>query len=558
MNKKLFWLLFAIISLGAAFLRLYHLTQAPPSLYWEEAALGYDAYSILQTGHDHHGHPFPIVAFESFGDWKPALYFYAIIPFIKLVGLNAWAVRLPAALSGISIVLGVGVLARLFTKKAAVRDRNQLIAMTITAISPWAIQFSRAGWEVNLATALIVWGVVLFLQAFSRQQKTWLWLLSSAVLLVLSMYTYHAARIIAPLLGLYLAGWWLKEKGLQQLKLLVPAAIVAILILTPFLLSLGSKTTNQRFAETSIFSDLSVIERSNALKDRAHNSLISRVFYHRYVLFSREMLINALSHFHPNFLFMTGDANPRHSIQFMGQLYHVEAILLLLGLVFVLFNWQPAFLLLFVWLIVGLLPASVTKATPHALRILPTLPVFMLLITFGINQLLETSLPKYLKKIIVSLLIVTYLVEFTLFWRFYMNVYPKLYATEWQYGYQQMVTALKSAQEHNPDLPVYVTREQGRPAMYYWFYTQTDPRLVQEQEATAKKDQGEFLEYNLQYHNDMKFVNSLSELPERVVLVASSIDERNKLSTPTETISEIDDLRGKPIWVIYIRYTSYD
>ncbi|MBU1967161.1 hypothetical protein KKH50_02615, partial [Patescibacteria group bacterium] len=114
MKKRLFLILFSLILVLATGLRLYGITKFPPSLYWEEAALGYDAFSILRTGKDHHGNPFPIVAFESFGDWKPSLYFYAIVPFIKLLGLTELAVRLPAALSGIVIVIGIGLLARQF------------------------------------------------------------------------------------------------------------------------------------------------------------------------------------------------------------------------------------------------------------------------------------------------------------------------------------------------------------------------------------------------------------------------------------------------------------
>ncbi len=47
----------------------------------------------------------------------------------------------------------------------------------------------------------------------------------------------------------------------------------------------------------------------------------------------------------------------------------------------------------------------------------------------------------------------------------------------------------------NPDKIIEVSREKGRPAMYYWFYTQTDPREVQIENSTVKKDQGEFLEF---------------------------------------------------------------
>src|SRR3990172_3286399 len=116
MKKLSWWLtLIALIAL-ALFVRVYRVTQSPPSPYWEEVALGYDAYSILLTGKDHHGNPWPIVAFESFGDWKPSGYFYALIPFIKVFGLSVFSVRLLSVLAGVGTIVGIGVLMRQYTR----------------------------------------------------------------------------------------------------------------------------------------------------------------------------------------------------------------------------------------------------------------------------------------------------------------------------------------------------------------------------------------------------------------------------------------------------------
>src|SRR5258706_13371060 len=100
--KKILIIL-AIMGLGS-FLRLYNLSNSPSGLNADEAALGYNAYSLIQTGRDEHGHPWPI-NFESFGDFKPALYGYILIPFVKTLGLTPLAVRLPSALAGIFSLL---------------------------------------------------------------------------------------------------------------------------------------------------------------------------------------------------------------------------------------------------------------------------------------------------------------------------------------------------------------------------------------------------------------------------------------------------------------------
>ncbi|MBU0576874.1 glycosyltransferase family 39 protein [Patescibacteria group bacterium] len=503
MKKRLFLILFSLILVLATGLRLYGITKFPPSLYWEEAALGYDAFSILRTGKDHHGNPFPIVAFESFGDWKPSLYFYAIVPFIKLLGLTELAVRLPAALSGIVIVIGIGLLARQFAKEKKNKDILQIITMGVTAISPWAIVFSRAGWEVNLATALILWSVVLFMKGLNHKKKQLWWFLSGAILLSLSMYAYHAARIVAPLLGLGLAIIWIKTHQKNWTQLLIPA-VASLILVAPILLSLGRSQTTQRFAETSIFSNIQVIQESNLRRERTGNSLLGRAVYHRYVLFGKEILTNFFDHFQGDFLFISGDINPRHSIGFIGTFYHLEAVFLLLGF-YALFNRKIKYRwFLLWWLVIGILPAALTRTTPHALRILPTLPVWMILIGLGISECL--NLTKKYKKILGVIILLVYLGELVIFWRFYSKIYPHLYAQEWQVGYKEMIAEVEAKRIANPDRIIYLSRENGRPAMYYWFYTQTDPREVQAVNAVVKKDQGEFLEFK-----NLRFVNGIDE-----------------------------------------------
>src|SRR3989344_3496317 len=105
MNKKIIIiLLLTIIIVIASVLRLWQLGQVPISPDLDEAALGYNAYSILQTGRDEYGKFLPIVL-RSFDDYKPALYSYLTIPSILIFGLNVFAVRLPSAIFGILTVL---------------------------------------------------------------------------------------------------------------------------------------------------------------------------------------------------------------------------------------------------------------------------------------------------------------------------------------------------------------------------------------------------------------------------------------------------------------------
>ncbi len=543
-----------LIAFLALFLRSFQLTSSPPSPYWEEVALGYDAYTISETGKDHHGNSWPLVAFESFGDWKPSGYFYAVVPFIKLMGLNLWAVRLPSVVAGVAIVIGLGVLTRILAVKALKEKQISclsMVAMLLATVNPWLIQFSRAGWEVNLATALILWGVIAGWRAIgleAKQRARFIWLAVSALLLILAMYTYHSARILAPVLGLWFAWQFIVKELKNRTKkvfwqgyLLV--GLLTLVLVQPFITAWESPVLGQRVAETSILQKVSIVERSNQLKDMHDNSWWARLAYHRYLIGGGEVLQNFLSHFRLDFLFLDGDVNPRHSSQYFGLFYPVELVFLVVGVVWLLKN-LPAKQkqLLALWLVFGVLPAALTKAAPHALRILPTASVWLVAIAVGVWQVWEWLSRVWNKKLAKLVLVLIYLGLFIVFYRHLLVVYPQRYSAEWQFGYQGMIAAVEELRATNPDLPVYITREHGRPAMYYWFYTATDPRLVQEANSAAVKDQGEFLQFENLY-----FVRSLGEIERTpAIIVGSPAEMENFLLT--DQLITITNLNGEPVW----------
>src|SRR3989344_1420628 len=97
--------LFCIILL-ATLLRFYQLGINPPSLDWDEASIGYNAYSILKTGADEYGNRLPL-SFRSFDDYKPPVYIYLTVISVALFGLTEFAARFPTAVIGVLAVIVV-------------------------------------------------------------------------------------------------------------------------------------------------------------------------------------------------------------------------------------------------------------------------------------------------------------------------------------------------------------------------------------------------------------------------------------------------------------------
>src|SRR3989344_6040859 len=93
----------AVVAIAVA-LRLIKLGSSPIGFNDDEAAFGYNAYSLLTTARDEWGRLLPFPVFESFGDWKLVLYLYLAVISQFFFGLNEFATRFPSALFGVFAV----------------------------------------------------------------------------------------------------------------------------------------------------------------------------------------------------------------------------------------------------------------------------------------------------------------------------------------------------------------------------------------------------------------------------------------------------------------------
>jgi len=475
------WILLILVL--ASGLRLIRLEQVPPSLYWEEAALGYDAYSILKTGKDYHGHSWPIIAFESFGDWKPALYFYLIVPLLPLLGLTSLAVRLPAAIAGISSVY----LTYLIVQQLRLSKRVSLLSALALAIMPWHLQFSRAGFEVTVAVFWMLLGIWLILRSRANSRL----IILAAVSLVLSMYTYHGLRILAPLAGSLTVVWW-KSKFWQDRWIFI-SGLLAFGLLWPLIDNMHSIQVQQRIHETSLFSVSEAVASTNQWREEDGNTFLSRLIHHRYWYWTKEIMAGMMKHLEIDFLFISGDGNPRHQTGFFALLYYWMFIPLFAGWYWLFWKYKKIWIYLTSLILLATIPPALTKTTPHTLRFLPAAPLIAIFIGFGLNEL-GLWLRKFIQtKWIFAVLILAITLEWSIYSYDYFSVYPKRSSQEWQYGYRELMSYLQTQREHYAT--IYITRDVGRPSIYTLFYWQEDPLRVQKIEAEARQDQGELLEY---------------------------------------------------------------
>jgi 4-amino-4-deoxy-L-arabinose transferase-like glycosyltransferase len=119
MTKKQLGLALALLLILSLALRLVAITRVPPGLNNDEVVNGYEAYSLLKTSQDQWGNFLPL-EFKGFGDFKPPTMIYLIIPFIKLLGLNSLAVRLPVIIfSLLTLLVAYQLIKELFSPPVA-------------------------------------------------------------------------------------------------------------------------------------------------------------------------------------------------------------------------------------------------------------------------------------------------------------------------------------------------------------------------------------------------------------------------------------------------------
>ena len=493
MKLKRGWLIIlaSLIIIFGGLLRVVKLGDFPKGLYWEEVALGYDAYSILKTGADFHSQRFPLVAFESFGDYKPSGYFYAAAISEFFLGLNDVAVRLPSVLAGVGLIVLGMLLAREIFSQAKQQNWLILVSGLMIAFSPWALQFSRAAFEANLAAFFSGLGIWLL---FKSQRRGFL-LPLAALAFIVSIYTYHAARLFVPLLLIaYSLMFWRNLK--KQWLWIILAGLGGCFLILPIIFKLQSVEVGHRFQETSAFTEVEPISKINQLREADGNTLLTRLIHHRYWYYSETFLRNLLVHFDPNYLFVSGDTNLRHSTGQVGVFYLIDAVFLIWGLAAIARKPDKGTVFLLVWWVAALVPAALTRAAPHALRTLGAIPAPQLIIAYGLVELSRVIWRRFKVKpwLWVGIVVAVYGLFVGRYLADYFGDYARRSATWWQVDYPEMIGWVTAHQDQYDQ--VYISRIHGRPSMYYFFYNQVDPQLVQAEEVSAAKDQGERLSFD--------------------------------------------------------------
>lgn len=469
------------IFIVAAFFRFWQISALPPSISWDEAAIGYNAWSILTTGKDEYGTPYPFL-FKSFDDYKLPGMIYVTAFSEAVFGLTEFGVRFPSAMFGMGIVIVLYFLGtELFSKNKKTHGTSKTyvrgaIVAGIAAISPWLMSFSRQAFESNASAFFVTLGV-LFLTRWGNREGTSRWYINdlycAALSLSLSIYFYYAARITVPFIVLVFGIVYAKRLFTSKKESIIAAGI-GLIILAPLLPHLFSAGGFSRIGQVALTNEPRYKERIERYityhRQFSGPPQLARVLFSPKKALADEFIMNYLRNISPQFLFYNGAG-------LHGLMYYWEIPTLLIGLFVLVRKKGDNKWIILSWLLVYPVAASLTKDQPNALRTLIGAPVVVLTSGLGLYHVYTNLRTLRQSRIYLSLAAIVILVSASYYYHIYFSVQPVVRAHDFGDGHKQMVSYVRERMDQYD--VIWITGDYWRPYIHILFHMKYDPERYQ-------------------------------------------------------------------------------
>ena len=482
MGKYRIYIVFVLIFVLGLFLRFYNLSTVPNGLQQDESSIGYNAYSILETGRDEYGKYLP-ASFKAFGEYKLPLSIYLTTVSFAVLGVSEFSLRLPSALFG---VLTVGLMYflgyLLFNKKSI-----GLIAMGFFAINPWHIHFSRGAYEVTPALFFITLGFLLFILFINKNSI--ILLSSSLAAFALSIYGYNISRTFVPFFLILLFIIFYKKIIKLKRRLIIPIVLSALLLL-PFGLTLftsgGYDSVKGTLIPTSAVVQASNLETRSYITDQ--NPLIAKLFFNKASSDVISYSKNVTSYISGDFLFGTGSKHGNHGIGNVGQFYIWEILTIIVGIVFLIRSSNKYKVIVFGWVAGIILIASLTREAPQATRSFFMVIPFAFLSSYGALNIYEKIISWPRKINIVMLFGCFFSIIFMFFYYFasYFYKFPIQYAKEYRSEDKELTRQLQEIDGNYDE--IFIDNQAGVLYSSIVFYSKFSPSDFQKSVTRAMDD----------------------------------------------------------------------
>ena len=472
---KKYQLIALILFFVALLPRITDLGNTPYGLNWDETAYAYDAYSIMKTGKDQWGTAWPLWL-TSFGEYKPAIGSYILIPALAVFGPHNWAVRVtPVVLNSLAVAALFGIVLRQ-TKK----PKTAFIVALLMAVTPWHIHFSRTVLDPSIAFPFVLFGV------YGLLSKRSIVRFFGFFFLLLSMWAYNAERLFVPL---FLLWWYFSAFDSIQRKKCFKKNWVSLMFFIFGAVLLIIETVwgkaGTRATQVSIFTSETVRQIADETARSFTDVPIASTTVAPVTLFFARIYAVAWQYsryFRPDFLFFKEgwlNNSPLFGYPGRGALLEVWLLLVPTALVRVVrkrMSDTTKFWLM--WLALSALPGALSADGPHPGRSLLMVPALVYFLTLGWQQLAAFFKHRIAQHAVQLVLWTVTAISFSTWLVSYTTVYASSSVGYWQGQYKEVAEWIQSVAPKRQ--PVYISDVPDEHLLlFYAWYTQTDPAAVQ-------------------------------------------------------------------------------
>ena len=384
--KKIIALILVLFSTLAIYNRM--LLKVPTGLTVDEAAFGYNASLLAQTGKDERGIARPVFVLSIGGhDWRQPVTQYFMAGLFRIFGSSVYMLRFSSILISLFSIWAIYVLAN-----KIIGNGWGILAAVFLATMPILVIQSHLGLDNIMPVPFtIVWLWALFSY---KDKKDWRWLVLAGITLGVDFYTYKGMRAVFPLWVITSAIYLviIEKSWKQRIKALL---ILGVAIL-PFIAVIPHLEKNYSGA---------ILGGSNPTINN---------FY--------DLAIPYLSSFDPSYLFIRGDALLFHSTGRHGMLLLASLPLVLLGIYKMISSKKTEFSVILFALVSAPLLYSVVGSEHRFSRLLCLLPLYALIMTVGLKHFWDSRKRAWVLVGVGVMLLLA--VNFGNFIGYYWNSYP--------------------------------------------------------------------------------------------------------------------------------------
>lgn len=540
MKKGILLVFIICLSLG---LRIFKLSDSPKTLYGDEQAFAWNAYSILLYGEDEYGTRLPL-QFRSFGDYKAPIPVYLLVPFIKVLGLNSFAIRIPIAVASTILVFVTYLLARLFFN-----GKVSLITAYFTGISPWLIHLSRGYFETILSLLFFVIGIYFFIRSKVRLRD----MLIGAFAFACSLYSYFAPRILIPITLPFLYFYMVSINKTIKRNIISRRSIFSLIFLLILCIPLIKITLLDkglsRFQKLIGDHDEVVIRTVHLERVASTLPLFwGKVFHNKVTVWTQFILNNYLEHLSLNFWYVYGDNSLRYFLGKMGMFHLFELPLLIIGMYTMLRENKKAALFFLGWILLAPIPAS-TVGRPFAIRSISMLPAPFVFVSYGLYKMSNALKQQWISVLFYALsgIIVVVSLGYVLI-RYYFE-YPVYAATWWGWENKAAIDYAKAREDQYEN--IFISDFYTGGPLAFAVYTSYDPREFRKalDNPVTLADGRQLIKLGKYYYGSLDI--DKSRLSQNIIPPKSLYIARPEEADSDYTINALDDER-----ILYKIYTT--